>query len=454
MFETRNPVTGEVLATFPISTSSELDRSLENGAAAFRTWKHLPLEERTAAIRRLAELLRSQSDALSATITLEMGKPIQQARGEIDKCAWLCDFYADHAAAFLQSESVAAGYPKSYIRYDPLGGVLGVMPWNFPFWQALRYAVPAVLAGNIAFLKPAPNVPQCARHLVRLFAEATQRLHILQSLFLQNDQVEAVLAHPFVQGVALTGSDRAGSAVAALAGQYLVKSVLELGGSDAFIVLPDADLDRAVETAVASRMNNTGQTCIAAKRFIVPEEIYDDFLERVVVRVQDLQLGDPTSEETDLGPLARPDLKEQLSRQVRASLSQGARLVWSGPEPTFQGGSFYAAQVLTDIAPGSPAWEEELFGPVATVYQVRDAQEAVQLANNSAYGLGAALWTADLELADKLAGRLQAGAVAINGLVKSDPHLPFGGVKRSGYGRELGQAGIREFVNMKAVVYH
>lgn len=454
MFESRNPVTGEVLASFPISTSGELDRSLENGAAAFRTWKHLTIEERSAAIRRLAELLRSQSDALSATITLEMGKPIQQARGEIDKCAWLCDFYADNAADFLQSESIAAGYPKSYIRYDPLGGVLGVMPWNFPFWQALRYAVPAVLAGNIAFLKPAPNVPQCASHLVRLFAEATQRLHILQSLFLQNDQVEAVLAHPFVQGVALTGSDRAGSAVAALAGQYLVKSVLELGGSDAFIVLPDADLDRAVETAVASRMNNTGQTCIAAKRFIVPEDIFHDFLERVVVRVQDLRQGDPTLEETDLGPLARPDLKEQLSRQVQASLSQGARLVWSGPEPAFPGGAFYAARVLTDIAPGSPAWEEELFGPVATVYRVRDAQEAVQLANNSAYGLGAALWTADLELADKLAGRLQAGAVAINGLVKSDPHLPFGGVKRSGYGRELGQAGIREFVNIKAVVYH
>jgi len=451
MFQTKNPATGEVLETFPQLSSDQIDYRLEQASQAFAKWKRLSVGQRADQIRTLADLLDERKELCARTITLEMGKPIDQSVSEIEKCAWLCRYYADHAAGFLSRKTIEAGYTKSYLRYDPTGAVLGVMPWNFPFWQAFRFAVPAMLAGNVAILKPAPNVPRCGLMIEALMAETIEVPAVFQTVFLETKQVETVIAHSMVQGVALTGSDKAGSAVASLAGKYLKKCVMELGGSDPYIILEDADLAEAVKTGVTSRMNNTGQTCIAAKRFIVHEKVYDQVVDLFKKEIASLQTGNPEENDPDLGAMARPDLLDNLQRQLKESVAAGATIQYDGG-PRKGEGTFFDPVLLTDINPGTPAYEEELFGPVLSVFKVASEAEAVQLANDTAYGLGAAVWSADQERAEQVAGELDAGAIAINGMVKSDPNLPFGGVKRSGFGRELGQEGILEFVNVKTVV--
>jgi len=452
MFKTINPATGEELSRFPFLSPDDLRMHLEHAQQAFASWRTTPLEKRREAIGQIADLLLIEKATLSKTMTTEMGKPLVQAEGEIEKCAWLCRFYAQNAADFLAPKTIEAGYEKSYVRYDPVGGVLGIMPWNFPFWQAFRFAIPAILAGNVALLKPAPNVPQCGRHVERLLAKAIPTPHVFQTLFVDTEQVEHIVAHDLVQGVALTGSDRAGSAVAALAGKYLKKCVMELGGSDAFIVLDDANVHEAARVAVQSRMNNSGQTCIAAKRFIVAESIYEAFAAAVVDEVRGLAVDDPFGEDTDIGPLARPDLRANLNEQVEESLKQGADILYAGEQPVEEGSCYFSPVVLSNIQPGSPAYDQELFGPVACLFKVKDDKEAMALANDTQYGLGAAIWSADTARAERVAGELSVGAISINGMVKSDPHLPFGGVKHSGFGRELGRHGLLEFVNVKSVV--
>lgn len=452
MFSTINPATGEELHSYPGLSGDQIIIHLQRAEEAFRTWRQTPLAQRAEMIKTLADLLLAEKEQLSHTITTEMGKPLPQAEGEVEKCAWLCRFYAKHAADFLQPEYIQADYEKSYVRYDPVGAVLGVMPWNFPFWQAFRYAIPALLAGNVVLLKPAPNVPQCGRHIERLLAKAITVPQVFQTLFLDVEQVEQVIAHPLVQGVALTGSDRAGSSVATLAGKYLKKCVLELGGSDAFLVLDDADVNAAARMAVQSRMNNSGQTCIAAKRFIVVSAVYEEFVSAMLAEVKKLSVGDPLARDCDIGPLARPDLRQNLERQVEESVAQGAKVLHTAELPQEGHPCYFGPTVLTDIKPGGPAYDEELFGPVACLFRVENEKEAITLANDTKYGLGAAVWSRDTGRAERVAGAIEAGAVSINGLVKSDPHLPFGGVKQSGFGRELGRDGIREFVNIKSVV--
>jgi succinate-semialdehyde dehydrogenase / glutarate-semialdehyde dehydrogenase len=451
MFQTKNPATGEVLESFPQLSSDQIDYRMHQATEAFAKWKRLSVAERADQVRSLADLLDERIEQCANTITLEMGKPIDQAVSEIEKCAWLCRYYADRAAEFLSEKTIDAGYEKSYVRYDPTGAVLGVMPWNFPFWQAFRYAVPALLAGNVALLKPAPNVPRCGLMIEALMSEAIQVPVAFQTLFLDTNQVESVIAHPVVQGVALTGSDRAGSAVASLAGKYLKKCVMELGGSDAYIILEDANLAEAVKTGVTSRMLNTGQTCIAAKRFIVHEKVYDKVMELFSKEIAALKTGDPAQNGHDLGPMARPDLLENLNRQLTESVAGGATINHEGG-PRKGDGNYFDPVLLTDIQPETPAYQEELFGPVLPVFKVASEAEAVELANDTTYGLGAAVWSKNKQRAERVAGELEAGAIAINGMVKSDPNLPFGGVKRSGFGRELGREGMLEFVNVKTVV--
>lgn len=452
MFKTINPATGEELNHFPILSQEEWTFHIGQSEVAFSKWRSIPLDQRSEAIRYLSDLLLAEKEHLSKTMTIEMGKPLAQAEGEIEKCAWLCRYFADHAAAFLKADQVEADYEKSYVRYDPVGAVLGIMPWNFPFWQTFRFAIPAILAGNVALLKPASNVPQCGLHIERLLAKALPIPQVFQTLLLDTDQIKDVIAHDLIQGVALTGSDRAGSSVASLAGKHLKKCVMELGGSDAFIVLEDADVEKAARVAVQSRMNNSGQTCIAAKRLIVTEPVFDAFADAVRAEVMDLLVGDPLQKDTDIGPLSRPDLRQDLERQVEESIAQGCELMYAGEQPVEEGSCYFSPVILTDIKPNTPAYNEELFGPVVCLFKVKGEDDAIVLANDSKYGLGAAVWSRDITRAERVAGKLEAGAISINGMVKSDPHLPFGGVKRSGFGRELGRHGILEFVNAKSVV--
>lgn len=452
MFRSTNPYTGQQLESFESLPPEGLEERLELGQYVYRNfWQGMPISERAGFVHKVAAELKENTDTYARLITLEMGKPLDQARGEIKKCAWLCEYFAAHAERLLTSREVDTGVHRSLVTYEPLGAVLGIMPWNFPFWQTFRFAVPALLAGNVALLKPAPNVPQCGLAIERLFEKATGRKGVFQTLFLEVEIIEELLAHPFLAGVAFTGSDRAGSAVAAGAGRHLKKCVLELGGSDAFVVLQDADLERAAAAAVKSRMNNNGQTCIAAKRFIVEEAIAEPFREAVLQEIKALRQGDPLEENLDLSCLARPDLAQNLQQQVEETIRQGASILLEGgllPGSDTR----YQPWLLTDIPNGSPARMEELFGPVACLFPVPDADTAIRLANETSYGLGAALWSADLEKAQDWARQLQAGAIAINGMVASDPRLPFGGIKRSGFGRELGEEGIHEFVNIKSLV--
>jgi succinate-semialdehyde dehydrogenase/glutarate-semialdehyde dehydrogenase len=423
---------------------------LRSVSASNTSWGNTALEERAALLRELARLMRGHTDDLASLITLEMGKLIGEARAEIEKCAWVCEYYADQAADFLADELIGSDAGSSFVAHQPLGTVLAVMPWNFPFWQVFRFAAPALAAGNTAVLKHASNVPKCAMSIERLFHDAGFPEHVFRTLMIPSSRVAKVITGPHVQAVTLTGSESAGRQVAAGAGASLKKSLLELGGSDALVVLEDADLEAAVETAVVSRFLNAGQSCIAAKRIILVEGIADAFVERFRAGVEALQPGDPMRADTTLAPMARQDLRDELHRQVSESVRRGAHPV-CGCQPVDGAGWFYPASILDRVRPGMPAYSEEVFGPVAAIIRVSNEDEALQVANDTRYGLGGSVWTRDAERGERFARRMKSGAVFVNGLVKSDPRLPFGGIKASGYGRELSRIGMHEFVNAKTV---
>jgi len=449
-FQSVNPATGQVIETFAETSPDALDRILERADAASRAWSRVAVRERAERLRVAARILRERKDAYGRTMALEMGKPLAQGVGEAEKCAWACEYYADQGEGFLAPQPRSTDASKSYVRFDALGSVFAIMPWNFPFWQVFRFAAPALAAGNAGILKHAPNVSRCALEIEQVFREAGFPDGLFRAVLLSNEGAGRVIADPRVHAVTLTGSDRAGSQVAEQAGRHLKKTVLELGGSDPFIVLEDADLDRAVVTAAEARLINSGQSCIAAKRFIVAESVAERFVGQFAEALQGRKVGDPLDPATQVGPQARLDLRANLHSQVQESVKRGARLLLGGkvaPGP----GAFYPPTLLVAVEPGMPAFDQETFGPVAAVIVAKDEADAIRLANASRYGLGASVWTADRERGERIARELEVGSVFVNGLVKSDPRLPFGGVKRSGYGRELSEYGLREFVNVKTV---
>ena len=448
--ESVNPATGEVLETFREIGREDVDRILAAAHAAVLDWRDARYAARAKNMRQAATILRTRKPDYARLMTLEMGKPIVQSEAEIEKCAWACEYYADHAEALLAEQPRQTDASRSHVRFDPLGVVLAVMPWNFPFWQVFRFAAPALMAGNAAVLKHASNVPRCALTIEEIFRDAGFPRGLFATALVGSSAVPALIADRRVTAVTLTGSDHAGSQVAQHAGRELKKTVLELGGSDPFIVLADADLAAAASTAADARLVNSGQSCIAAKRFIVVEAIADRFLDRFVQELRSRRMGDPLARETQVGPLARVDLRDALHRQVEESVKRGAKLLLGGQVPPGKG-AFYPATLLTAVDKGMPAFDEETFGPVAAVIRAKDEADAVRLANDSEFGLGASLWTQDRARAERMAAQIEAGSVFVNGLVKSDPRLPFGGIKRSGYGRELSEYGIREFVNIKTV---
>jgi succinate-semialdehyde dehydrogenase / glutarate-semialdehyde dehydrogenase len=445
-----NPATGDVLGSFAEASPAEIERILAAAHAAFLDWRHTGWPDRARPMRQAGEILRRRRAELARTMALEMGKPIVQGEAEIDKCAWTCDFYAEHAERHLALQPRPTDAAKSYVRFDPLGPVLAVMPWNFPFWQVFRFAAPALMAGNTVVLKHASNVPRCALQIEEVLREAGFPRGLFAVALVGSAAVAGLIADPRIVAVTLTGSDRAGSQVAEQAGRELKKTVLELGGSDPFIVLADADVTAAAHAAADARLVNSGQSCIAAKRFIAVEPVADAFLARFADALRARRMGDPLERETQVGPQARVDLRDALHHQVEESIKRGARRLLGGEIPPGPG-AFYPPTLLAAVDRGMPAFDEETFGPVAAVVRAKDDADAIRLANDSAFGLGASLWTADGARAERLAAQIEAGSVFVNGLVKSDPRLPFGGIKRSGYGRELSEYGIREFTNVKTV---
>lgn len=445
-----NPATGEVFGTLPELTDEQLAAKLALAEAAYKVWSQTPLEARLVPMKRLGELFRERAPELGKIASLEIGKPITQAIAEVEKCGLACDYYAEQAAAILAPQVVKSDASESFVRFDPIGVVLAVMPWNFPYWQVMRFAAPALAAGNVGVLKHASSVPQCAVAFEKLFLEAGFPEGVFQNLAIGSSKVEQVIRHPAVQGVALTGSELAGSKVAALAGSLIKKTVLELGGSDPFVVLADADLTYAATMGAKARLQNNGQSCIAAKRFILVDAIYDQFLELFKQQVEASVIGDPLDPKTTIGPLVSEAGLQEIDKQVADSVAKGARLVTGGTRIGTKG-FFYAPTILADVKPGMPAYEEELFGPVAIVIRAKDTDDAIRIANDNRFGLGSSLWTADTELAKQLAPQIRAGCVFVNGMVKSDPRLPFGGTGVSGYGRELSSWGLYEFMNVKTV---
>ncbi len=447
-----DPATEEVIETFEPHTAAQIDEILTTVAAAQKRWRDRPFAERADVLRKVAARLRERKDELARTATSEMGKPIVESEAEVEKCAWVCEYYAEHAERFLADEQAPSTATESYVAYRPLGVLLAIMPWNFPYWQALRAAAPALMAGNAIILKHASNVTRCALEIERLFADSASN-SILRTIVAPGAEVEALIADRRIAAVTLTGSDAAGVSVASAAGHALKKTVLELGGSDAFIVLEDANLDAAAQMAVRARFQNTGQSCIAAKRFIVVEGVAEEFEQKFVEAAAKLKVGDPLDRATQIGPVARGDLRDALADQVTQSVAMGAKIALGGESVAGPGGKgyYYAPTIITQVTPDMPVFREETFGPAAAVIRARDAEHAVELANDSDFGLGGNLWTRDLARARELARRLESGGVFINGMTASDPRLPFGGVKRSGYGRELSLVGIHEFVNIQTV---
>ena len=445
-----NPTTGETLKEFPAFNDNEIEKRLKRAERAFAQYRRHPLADRGQLLMAVASLLEQDKDSLARMMTLEMGKLVRAAEDEIAKCARVCRFYAENGERFLEDEAAQTGAARSYVHYEALGPVLAIMPWNFPFWQVFRFAAPALMAGNVALLKHAANVPQCALAIEEVFCRAGFDEGIFQVLLIEAEQVEKVIVDPRVRAVTLTGSEKAGSAVASTAGRHIKKSVLELGGSDPFIVMPSADFESALTTAIKARTINSGQSCIAAKRFLVANNVYDEFLQRFVEGMRTLKIGDPFDETTEIGPLATEQILQGVHEQVQKSVAAGAKLL-TGGNRIHGPGFFYEPTVLVDVPVDSPAYSDEIFGPVAPLFRVRDAADAVAIANATSFGLGASAWTNERAEQELFASELETGMVFVNAMVASDPRLPFGGVKRSGFGRELGAAGIREFVNTKTI---
>jgi len=447
--EITNPWTGQVDYRYDYVDQARVEQVLAKSRAAFGPWSALSLEQRAAYLERTAGQLREHRERIAGIMSSEMGKLKREALGEIEKCAGACEYYARHAADYLRDQPVATEAVRSYVSYEPIGCVFAVMPWNFPIWQVFRFLAPALMAGNVALLKHATNVPRCADVIAEMLANAGLPDGVFGVLHIDNDMAAKVIADPRVHAVTLTGSERAGRSVAATAGRNLKKCVLELGGSDPFVVLDDADLDKTIPMAISSRFGNAGQTCIAAKRFIVTERIADEFVRRFVEAAGKLQVGDPNDPATTLAPMVRPDLRDELHGQVVASIAAGAKpLIGCVPG---QGASHYPASILDNVAPGMAAYSEELFGPVASIIRVKDDAEAVRVANDTSFGLGASVWSADKARGEAVARQISAGACFVNAIVRSDVRLPFGGTKASGFGRELAEHGIHEFMNIKTI---
>ena len=445
-----NPATGEKLKEFADFDDAEIEKRLKRAEKAFAHHRREPFAKRAQLMMAAASLLEQEKDRLARTMTLEMGKLFRAAQEEIAKCIRGCRFYAENGERFLEDETAQTDAARSYVRYEPLGAVLAIMPWNFPFWQVFRFAAPALLAGNVGLLKHAANVPQCALAIEEIFCRAGFDEGIFQTLLIEAQEVEKVIVDPRVQAITLTGSEKAGSAVASTAARHIKKSVLELGGSDPFIVMPSGDFEATLTAAIKARTINNGQSCIAAKRFLVADEVYDEFLRQFVERMRALKVGDPFDETTEIGPLATEHILQGVHEQVQKSIAAGAKLL-TGGNRIHGPGSFYEPTVLVDVPSDSPAYREEIFGPVASFFRVRDAADAIEIANDTSFGLGASAWTNDRAEQELFASELETGMVFINAMVASDPRLPFGGVKRSGFGRELGVAGIREFTNAKTI---
>jgi succinate-semialdehyde dehydrogenase/glutarate-semialdehyde dehydrogenase len=450
-FESVNPATGETINSFEEMTPEVVQAIVGDCARAQRAWARESFAERARLLRAVQSLLLAAKEDYAQVMTMEMGKVYEQGIAEVEKCAWVCEYYADNAERFLAPEDTDTGAHHSFVSYRPLGVVLAVMPWNFPLWQVFRFAAPALMAGNAALLKHAANVFGCAQLIEQLFRDAGLPDNLFRSLIIGHKQTTEVIHDPRVAAVTITSSVRAGRAVASEAGKALKKCVLELGGSDPFIVLEDADIDKAVEVGIVGRFQNSGQSCIAAKRFIIVDAVYDEFEQKFVEKAGQLKMGDPMDSDVYIGPQARVDLRDSLHDQVQRSVDAGARALIGGEVPEGPG-AFYPATVLVDVKPGMPAWSEELFGPVATLIRVRDEQEALEVANGTDFGLGGAVWTQDLARGERIAAdEIESGAAFVNEMTKSDPRMPFGGIRNSGYGRELSIHGIREFVNVHAV---
>ena len=445
-----NPATGEKLKEFPPHDLVEIEKRLKCVERAFDQHRREPFARRSELMMATGSLLEREKEDFARLITLEMGKLLRDAVAEIEKCARCCRFYAENAEHFLEDEPAQTDAARSYVRYEPLGPVLAIMPWNFPFWQVFRFAAPALMAGNVALLKHAANVPQCALAIERIFRRAGFEEGVFQTLLIESDHVAEVIVDERIKAVTLTGSEQAGSAVGSAAAREIKKTVLELGGSDAFIVMPSADFQSAVETALKARTVNTGQSCIAAKRFFIADTVYDNFLQQFVERMRGLKVGDPMDETTEIGPLATEQILNGVHEQVQKSIAAGAKLLTGGNRIAGPG-FFYEPTVFVDVPREAPAFGEEVFGPVAAVFRVREAADAIELANDSRFGLGASVWTNDRAEQELFASELESGMVFVNAMVASDPRLPFGGVKRSGFGRELGAHGIREFTNVKTI---
>ena len=452
-YKSINPATGAVVGTYKELTLREVEQRLERSAEAYKKWKKFAFSVRAKHIKLAGDLLIERKRKYADLITLEMGKPIKQSIAEIEKCAWACAYYADNAKMFLKDEHIKTDAEESFISYEPIGAILAVMPWNFPFWQVFRFAAPNLMAGNVGVLKHSSNVPQCAMAIEEVFRDAGCEEGVFQNLIISSSLVRKVIDNKHIAAVTLTGSEGAGSKVAEAAGKRIKKTVLELGGSDPFIVLKEANLKKAAQVAVESRMINNGQSCIAAKRFIVEESVAESFKKLLINHIEKLKIGDPSLDDTDIGPMAREDLLKSLHVQVRTSVRKGAKIL-TGGERLKRKGYFYKPTLIGDVKPGMPVFDDETFGPVAALVVAKDEEDAVRIANNSSFGLGASLWTENADQATRLVRLIQAGSVFVNGMVKSDPRMPFGGIKRSGYGRELSDVGIKEFVNIKSITIY